>query len=101
MDIHVQRFIASLTLAPSDPKGPHAALVHAILLIGCYFSRSPGLADWEIRFLEQARRDMAASFSSADRLHDFNRASNLVAYYYFCKGKHARGEAPGSVATKH
>ncbi|KAG8884810.1 hypothetical protein FRB98_002169 [Tulasnella sp. 332] len=29
---------------------------------------------------------MSVSISNADRLHDYIRASNLVAFYYFCKG---------------
>ncbi|KAG9010926.1 hypothetical protein FRB94_009406 [Tulasnella sp. JGI-2019a] len=86
IDLHVPRFIASLAFPSTDSRAPHPAFVQAVMLTGCYFSRSPSLADYEIRFLAQTRREMAASIAGADRLHDYIRASNLVAFYYFCKG---------------
>lgn len=54
--------------------------------MGCYFHRSPSLTDYEVRFLAQARQELSASVRDTDRLHDFVRAANLVAFYYFCKG---------------
>lgn len=86
LDLHGPRFTAAVTLPSTDPRAPHPAFVQAAMLIGCYFSRSPSLSDYEVRFLAQARREMAMSAQNADRLHDYIRASNLVAFYYFSKG---------------
>ncbi|KAG9001685.1 hypothetical protein FRB90_011555, partial [Tulasnella sp. 427] len=88
-DLHVGRFIASLSLPSEDLRGPHPALVQSILLMGSYFSRAPALVDYEVRFLAQSRQELSASLSDADRLHDYVRASNLVAFFYFCKGMYA------------
>ncbi|KAG8907551.1 hypothetical protein FRB99_003709 [Tulasnella sp. 403] len=85
-DLHVGRFIASLSLPPTEPTAPHPALIDAILLVGCYFSRAPSLANYEIQFLSQALHQLSACFSETERLHDFVRASNLITFYYFCKG---------------
>lgn len=93
IDLHVPRFIASLALPSTDARAPHPAFVQAVLLTGCYFSRSPSLGDYEIRFLAQTRREMAVSISGVDRLHDYVRASNLVAFYYFCKGALANDQS--------
>lgn len=40
----------------------------------------------EAELLEQTKYELSMSYSHADRLHDFIRASNLVAFYYICKG---------------
>ncbi|KIO32542.1 hypothetical protein M407DRAFT_4494 [Tulasnella calospora MUT 4182] len=88
-DLHVGRFIASLSYPSTDNRAPHPALVQSILLMGCYFSRSPALADYEVRFLAQSRQELSVSFGGVDRLHDYVRASNLVAFFYFCKGMYA------------
>ncbi|KAG8907403.1 hypothetical protein FRB99_004428 [Tulasnella sp. 403] len=88
LDLHVGRFIAALSIPPNDHRALHPALVQAVLLIGSYFSRSPSMTDYEVRFLAQARHDLTLSVTNADRLHDFVRASNLVAFYYFCKGNY-------------
>ncbi|KAG9049083.1 hypothetical protein FS837_011211 [Tulasnella sp. UAMH 9824] len=88
-DLHVGRFIASLSHPSTDTRAPHPALVQSILLMGCYFSRSPALADYEVRFLAQSRQELSASRNQGDRLHDYVRASNLVAFFYFCKGMYA------------
>ncbi|KAG9019290.1 hypothetical protein FRB90_004297 [Tulasnella sp. 427] len=85
-DLHVGRFIASLSLPPADPQAPHPTLVDAILLVGCYFSRAPSLAGYETGLLAAANNNLSTSFHHTDRLHDFIRASNLIAFYYFCKG---------------
>ncbi|KAG8902283.1 hypothetical protein FRC01_009625 [Tulasnella sp. 417] len=85
-DLHVGRFIASLSLPPADPQAPHPTLVDAILLVGCYFSRDPSLAGYESGLLVAANSHLSTSFHHTDRLHDFIRASNLIAFYYFCKG---------------
>ncbi|KAG8939742.1 hypothetical protein FRC04_005991 [Tulasnella sp. 424] len=85
-DLHVGRFIASLSLPPADPQAPHPTLVDAILLVGCYFSRAPSLAGYESGLLAAANSNLSTSFHHTDRLHDFIRASNLIAFYYFCKG---------------
>lgn len=92
-DLHVGRFIAALARPPTDPQAPHPALVQSILLMGCYFSRSPALADYEVRFLAQSRQELSASLAGPEtlheKLHDYIRASNLVAFFYFCKGMYA------------
>lgn len=88
-DLHVGRFIASLARPSTDLRAPHPALVQSILLMGCYFSRSPALADYEVRFLAQSRQELSTSLAGADKLHDYVRASNLVAFFYFCKGMYA------------
>ncbi|KAG8915023.1 hypothetical protein FRC01_003813, partial [Tulasnella sp. 417] len=85
-DLHVGRFIASLSLPPADPKAPHPALVDAILLVACYFSRAPYLVGYESGLLAAANTNLSTSFHRNDRLHDFIRASNLISFYYFCKG---------------
>lgn len=93
-DLHVGRFIAALARPPTDPQAPHPALVQSILLMGCYFSRSPALADYEVRFLAQSRQELSASLAGPEtlheKLHDYIRASNLVAFFYFCKGNDSR-----------
>lgn len=86
-EIHIERFSASLLLRPDNSRAPHPALVNGILLVGCYFSRAPSLVGRESYFLTQAVHGLSASFDQTDRLHDFVRASNLVTFYYLCKGE--------------
>ncbi|KAG8933535.1 hypothetical protein FRC03_011185 [Tulasnella sp. 419] len=90
-EIDEERFIASLSYPLLDSRRPHPCLIYAILLLGSYFTRfsgarSPSPPEDEERFLCEARTELPRSLEETDRLHDFIRASNLVAFYYLCKG---------------
>ncbi len=86
LEFHVARFISTLSLPSSDPQAPHEALVDAMLLVGCYFSRSPSLAGYELSCLTHALTKLSQALKDTDRLHDYIRASNLIAFYYLSKG---------------
>ncbi|KAG8891285.1 hypothetical protein FRC01_014786, partial [Tulasnella sp. 417] len=47
---------------------------------------APYLVGYESGLLAAANNNLSTSFHRNDRLHDFIRASNLIAFYYFCKG---------------
>ena len=84
-DIHVDRFQASLSLAPQDQ--PHPALVDAVYLMGCYFSRSPQYAPLESHFLKRALAGISEALQENDRVINVLQASCLLALYFFGRGR--------------
>ncbi|KAG9027811.1 hypothetical protein FRB95_007356 [Tulasnella sp. JGI-2019a] len=91
-EVHVPRFTAALSLSSGNPNALHPALVNAVLLIGCYWARAASLATLESQLLGQVLCELSMSYQQADRLHDHIRASNLVTFYYICKGMHNEAE---------
>lgn len=87
-EVHAASFMAALAVSEGSPEALHPALIDAVLLVGIYFSRAPSLDRYEAIYLAQARQKLSDSYNHTDRLHDFVRASNLITFYYLCKGKH-------------
>lgn len=85
-DIDPARFYHAYALPDTDARSPHPALVEAILLVGCYLSRAPSYAAYEDMLLRRAIQQLPSAFNEPDGRHDFLRASNLIAFYYLCKG---------------
>jgi len=98
LEFHVPRFLASLSLPPE--KGPHPALIDAMCLSACAFSRKRYLRKHEPYLLSQARIHLAQSLAQADRLFDFIRASALISRYYTFRGRFLEGFSTISTCAK-
>lgn len=94
---HIPTFLARLASSDSRQQ-PHPAFIDAVHLLGCYFSSnlppSHSFAYCEDYFLAKARQGMTDSLSMSDRLMDFLRASILVTYFLFNRGRMLEGYAP-------
>ncbi|CAL1703325.1 unnamed protein product [Somion occarium] len=97
-DVHVERFQASLSLAPQDQ--PHPALVDAVYLMGCYFSRSPNYTPLESHFLKRALAGISEALQENDRVINVLQASCLLALYFFGRGRILEGYYHSSIAAR-
>ncbi|KAG8966870.1 hypothetical protein FRC03_011191 [Tulasnella sp. 419] len=84
-----ERFLASLELLP--PDCPHPALMNAVYLMGCHFSRDPEYTQREPLFLARAREYLLTSLAHSDRLFDFLVSSGLIAFYLYRTGRFLEG----------
>ncbi|KAI0081436.1 hypothetical protein K474DRAFT_1682025 [Panus rudis PR-1116 ss-1] len=97
-DVHIQRFQNSLNLAPHER--PHPALLDAIYLMGCYFSRSSSFTVLEPHFLKRALRGISDAMQDNDRVINVLQASCLLALYFFAKGRILEGYYHSSIAAR-
>lgn len=79
---------------------PHPALMNAIYVLACHFSRSPTLAEHEPRFLTRALRGISAALEHSDRLVNVVQASSLLAVYFFAKARLLEGYYHSSSAAR-
>lgn len=91
LELHIPKFLASLCLPSTSEHSPHPALVDAMCLAACAFSRKAGLRRHEPYLLSQTRKHLAESLAQADRLFDFIRASAILARYLTFRGRLAEG----------
>jgi len=92
-DVNVPRFLT--TIVYSETSQPHPALIEAVYLTACYFTArfhpNQNISRHEEHFLGRARKALNESLAFSDRLLDFIRASNLVGWYLFAKGRFLEG----------
>ncbi|KZT03463.1 uncharacterized protein LAESUDRAFT_729034 [Laetiporus sulphureus 93-53] len=97
-DVHLGRFQSSLFLAPSYQ--PHPALMDAIYLLACYFSRSSHLTKLEPHFLKRALQGITDALQKQDRMVHVLQASSLLAVYFFCNGRVLEGYYHSSTSAR-
>ncbi|KAH9926098.1 uncharacterized protein B0H18DRAFT_1085062 [Fomitopsis serialis] len=97
-DCHLTRFSASLHLA--HPHQPHPALMDAIYLMACYFSRLPHLSELEPHFLKRALAGISEALHQQDRMVQVLQASSLIAVYFFCQGRVLEGYYHSSTSAR-
>ncbi|TFY60244.1 hypothetical protein EVJ58_g5273 [Rhodofomes roseus] len=97
-DCHLARFRASLHFAP--PHQPHPALMDAIYLMACYFSRLPHLSELEAYFLKRALAGISEALHQQDRMVQVLQASSLIAVYFFCQGRVLEGYYHSSTSAR-
>ena len=97
-DCHLARFRASLHLTP--PHQPHPALMDAIYLMACYFSRLPHLSELEPHFLKRALAGISEALHQQDRMVQVLQASSLIAVYFFCQGRVLEGYYHSSTSAR-
>lgn len=95
-DVHVDRFRASMALAPAQQ--PHPALLDAMYLMACYFSQMP--AAQEGYYLQRALTGISSSLQDSDRLIQIVQASCLIAIYFFSRGRTLEGYYHSSTAAR-
>ncbi|KAG8864190.1 hypothetical protein FRB96_006011 [Tulasnella sp. 330] len=91
-EVQIARFNVALRTPPDNLDALDPALVTAILLLGCYWSRAASLVALEAQLLDQTKYELSASLVEADRLHDYVRGTNLLVFYYICKGMYDEAE---------
>jgi hypothetical protein len=87
-----------MTLPP--PQQPHPALLDAMYLMACYFSRLPHYASQEHYFLQRALTGISSSLQDSDRLIQIVQASCLIAIYFFSRGRTLEGYYHSSAAAR-
>ncbi|KZT74019.1 hypothetical protein DAEQUDRAFT_682747 [Daedalea quercina L-15889] len=97
-DCHLARFRASLHLTPTHQ--PHPALMDAIYLMACYFSRLPPLGELEPHFLKRALAGISEALHQQDRMVQVLQASSLIAVYFFCQGRVLEGYYHSSTSAR-
>lgn len=96
--VDLPRFWASLS-APAASQ-PHQCFLNAMYLVGCLFSRDKSFEDLESVFLTKTRKGMETSLVQGDRLIDFVRASSLLSFYYYSKGRLLEGHHLSSTTAR-
>ncbi|KAH9935814.1 hypothetical protein B0H21DRAFT_780844 [Amylocystis lapponica] len=97
-DVHTDRFKASLSAASN--RRPHPALMDAIYLLACYFSRSPRHSELEAHFLGRALQGISDALCVSDRVVHVLQASCLLAVYFFCHARILEGYYHSSIAAR-
>ncbi|KAK7036265.1 adenylate kinase [Favolaschia claudopus] len=83
-----ERFSLSTQTADSVP---HPALMNAIYLLGCHFSRSPHSPWLESVFFARTLEEISVALQNADRLVDIVQASCLLSVYLYVNGRTVQG----------
>ncbi|KAG8715639.1 hypothetical protein FRC09_016457 [Ceratobasidium sp. 395] len=97
-EIDDKRLWASLSQPPANQ--PHPCFLNGMYLVACSFSGEKALEDLESVFLAKARKGMEVSLVQGDRLIDFIRASSLVSFYYYSKGRLLEGHHLSSTTAR-
>ncbi len=92
------RFQISLLQQPGEQ--PHPALLQAINLMGCYFSRDPQLRKYENDLLQQSLHEITVSLRDCANLCDIVQASSLLALYCYFNGRFVEGYRHSFVAAR-
>ncbi|KAJ3740490.1 hypothetical protein DFH05DRAFT_1529088 [Lentinula detonsa] len=69
----------------------HPALMNALYLLACHFSRSPYFSELEPVFLTRALREITVALDNQDRLVDVVQASSLLAIYLYANSRILEG----------
>ncbi|KAJ3768445.1 hypothetical protein FB446DRAFT_276856 [Lentinula raphanica] len=70
---------------------PHPALMNALYLLACHFSRSPYFSELEQTFLTRTLREITVALDNQDRLVDVVQASSLLAIYLYANSRILEG----------
>ncbi|KAK7037528.1 hypothetical protein VNI00_011020 [Paramarasmius palmivorus] len=70
---------------------PHPALMNAIYLLACHFTRSPFYLELESTFLTRTLHEITVALDGSDRLVDIVQASCLLAVYLFSNSRILEG----------
>lgn len=70
---------------------PHPALMNAIYLLACHFTRSPFYLELESTFLTRTLHEITVALDGSDRLVDIVQASCLLAVYLFANSRILEG----------
>ncbi|KAG9100001.1 hypothetical protein FRC06_004640 [Ceratobasidium sp. 370] len=97
-EIDVSRLWASLSQPAA--KQPHPCFLNGMYLVACSFSGDKTLEDLEPVFLAKTRKGMELSLVQGDRLIDFIRASSLLSFYYYSKGRLLEGHHLSSTTAR-
>ncbi|OCH90663.1 hypothetical protein OBBRIDRAFT_730443 [Obba rivulosa] len=97
-DVHQGRFQTSLYLPSSDR--PHPALLDAMYLLACHFSRSPRLSELQPHFLRRALQGISDALQQSDRIINVLQASCLIGVYFYCHGRVLEGYYHSSIAAR-
>ncbi|KAG9124829.1 hypothetical protein FRC07_010087 [Ceratobasidium sp. 392] len=97
-EIDVGRLWASLSQPLASQ--PHPCFLNGMYLVACSLSGDKALEDLEPVFLAKARKGMEVSLVQGDRLIDFIRASSLVSFYYYSKGRLLEGHHLSSTTAR-
>ncbi|KAF9453652.1 hypothetical protein P691DRAFT_658074 [Macrolepiota fuliginosa MF-IS2] len=79
---------------------PHPALLQAINLLGCYFSRDPELRSLETDLLKQSLHEITVSLRDCKHLCDVVQASSLLALYCYFNSRFVEGYRHAFVAAR-
>ena len=79
---------------------PHPALLQAINLLGCYFSRDTHLRTMETDLLKQSLHEISVSLRDCEHLEDVVQASSLLALYCYFNGRFVEGYRHAFVAAR-
>ncbi|EIN11556.1 hypothetical protein PUNSTDRAFT_62137 [Punctularia strigosozonata HHB-11173 SS5] len=88
-EISKDRLRESLTLPPAEQR--HPALMHAIYLWSCFFSRPGPLSEHEQLYLRRTIALLPDALADAARAIDAIQASCLLALYFFTTGRLLEG----------
>lgn len=89
-----------LPLLQQLEEQPHPALLQAINLMGCYFSRDPQLRRMETDLLKQSLHEISVSLRDCRHLCDVVQASSLLALYCYFNGRFVEGYRHAFVAAR-
>ncbi|KXN91990.1 hypothetical protein AN958_11050 [Leucoagaricus sp. SymC.cos] len=89
-----------LPLLQQLEEQPHPALLQAINLLGCYFSRDPQLRNLESDLLKQSLHEISVSLRDCEHLTDVVQASSLLALYCYFNGRFVEGYRHAFVAAR-
>jgi hypothetical protein len=89
-----------LPLLQQLEEQPHPALLQAINLLGCYFSRDPQLRNLEADLLKQSLHEISVSLRYCKHLNDVVQASSLLALYCYFNGRFVEGYRHAFVAAR-
>lgn len=79
---------------------PHPALLQAINLLGCFFSRDPQFRGLEADLLKQSLHEISVSLRHCEDLCDVVQASSLLALYCYFNGRFVEGYRHAFVAAR-
>jgi hypothetical protein len=98
LDINVASLQAAIM--SGDTSGTHPALLNAIYLWACFFSRPGPLATRESYFVQATTDALNEALKHGAYLLDAVRASCLLALYFFCLGRITDGAYHQSAAAR-
>ncbi|KDQ19920.1 hypothetical protein BOTBODRAFT_183944 [Botryobasidium botryosum FD-172 SS1] len=99
VELNVARFQSSYKLPPNHSESIHPALLDAVCLLGCLYSRTR-LQTYERFFYTRVQSSLYECLANADRLFDFIRASALVTTYCYLKGRRIEGHNRASAIAR-
>ncbi|KDQ55715.1 hypothetical protein JAAARDRAFT_691687 [Jaapia argillacea MUCL 33604] len=97
LEVDVERLRESLTLPLQDQ--PHPALMNAIFMWGCFFSRPGPISQNESLYLSRALDGISDALHHPTKVIDIIQASCLLSLYFLSNGRLLEGTYHGSAAA--